>query len=135
MRPLKFRAWDKSVNTMWPVSSISLASDGTVIVYTEQPYDFGDIEVEMSINTPVMQFTGLKDKNGKEIYEGDVVRAIYDNLDVRGREQQVVWIEYRACFGLVPSTPYDFTECSDEHAKHSEVIGNVWGNPELLAGK
>ena len=129
MRPLKFRAWDKSVNTMWPVSSISLASDGTVIVYTEQPYDFGDIEVEMSINTPVMQFTGLQDKNGRDIYEGDIIE--YGEYG-----QEVVEWAYGTDGDGYGVSGFAFNnEVDRENASYGgTVIGNVYENPELLAG-
>jgi uncharacterized phage protein (TIGR01671 family) len=119
-RPIKFRAWDKEKKQMLPVSSISFGDDGsalTVIFLTvpKEKYYRGLVDSENGI---LMQFTGLADRNSKEIYESDIVRY----LDNTG-------------YGLVEKTAFiedirhlpDFT-CS----KWEEVIGNMWEHPELL---
>jgi uncharacterized phage protein (TIGR01671 family) len=79
-----------------------------------------------------MQFTGLKDRNGKEIYEGDILRFSSEG----GWEAQVVWVEVLAAFGLMPIEEdsgdlptYDFEWLKQEKMK---VSGNIWENPELL---
>jgi len=80
-----------------------------------------------------MQYTGLKDKNGVEIYEGD----LFDAWD--GRSRYVVeWIDARACFNLVWASGDD----GDSKVRHYfdmymaeyqfELIGNIYENPELL---
>lgn len=75
----------------------------------------------------LLQFTGLKDKNGKEIYEGDVVS--YKD----GRIVQVTWHDYTARFDSVgitnKGTPHPLTNRPDILA---EVIGNIYENPELF---
>ena len=72
MREIKFRAWDKEKKTMlnW-LSDMEAIKDA-------MPYDCGD---EWTENCILMQYTGLKDKNGKEIYENDVVRYEHEDLD------------------------------------------------------
>ena len=69
-----------------------------------------------------MQFTNLKDKNGKEIYEGDI--AIVD-----GRRTKVVWRNNQACFSFQWETDDHHFNSIDYDA---EVIGNVYESPELL---
>ena len=77
----------------------------------------------------VGQFTGLTDKNGKRIFEGDIVHC------VSGGEQAVIsWLKYSACFGLsfdgwcCGFNDYDFSP------NDFKVIGNIHDNPEILKG-
>lgn len=87
-------------------------------------------------NFEPMQFTGLKDKNGKEIYEGDIFREIYDDDQ---RDAKIVfytvvrWDEKNACFftGEVEQENAELFDL-DEVAAQFEVIGNIYENPELL---
>ena len=80
----------------------------------------------------VMQFTGLTDKNGKDIYEGDLVLA----RDVRICE--VIFHKYAGCWDLnLVKVLTDDTTCSMSPALygyHAEVIGNIHENPELMEG-
>lgn len=126
MRELKFRVWDKlTENFIYPTKYhqwhyISI-SDGKF--YNLQNNSGGDEYV-------VHQFTGLKDKNGKEIYEGDIVRVHY----VLGKDVGVVvWSD--CLFG------YEISYKRERHGESEslraenlryEVIGNVFEQPELL---
>jgi len=130
-RELKFRAWDTLNNEM------------TVFKLFERPTAcYGK-------NVVLMQYTGLKDKNGKEIYEGDVVKSSVC-IDGTGCEYTGVGIvkysEYGNrgyCLfdnyesGVEKSYPkhvldmMDF-DLSGDYKRHYEVIGNIYENPELL---
>jgi uncharacterized phage protein (TIGR01671 family) len=71
------------------------------------------------------QYTGLKDKNGKEIYEGDILdtHAQYDDIYIRR-------VVYERCgLTLEPGTGYTLTKSNE---RHFEVIGNIYENPELI---
>jgi uncharacterized phage protein (TIGR01671 family) len=123
MREIKFRAWDGKL--MYKVA----ASDLTSIEFCLYAGDTFREEPE-----PLMQYTGLKDKNGKEIYEGDIVEVeISYGLNPPNLGRAVV--EFRDL-----SWRFEFLNKGDEeecyakewHNQHTEVIGNIYEHPELL---
>jgi len=74
------------------------------------------------------QFTGLVDKNGKEIYEGDIVNDKFDC----GQIKEIRWNEKTACFCYYcDKLDFSWDGLSDS-VTHGEVIGNIHENPELL---
>ena len=125
MTTLKFRAWDEDSQKMNGNVEIYINKDKTIEVRSKDD------------KTIVMQSTGLKDKNDKEIYEGDVVKFPEFNGDIY--ITPVVWDKSCACFGLSFSGKYpisfDYLEEFYTELKDIEVIGNIYENPELLGGK
>ncbi len=129
MRKIKFRAWDKT-RQCWQYFVIT----PTLKQLEENLITFGSpihqhLRHSRDIEDIYFQYTGIHDKNGKEIYEGDVVQTHFDKT-----EQYEAYTE----IGIVNITPYR-TEIEDKkHGKynkffsHSEVIGNIYENPELL---
>jgi len=122
MRELKFRAWFK--NKMEPFTFDQICEYGCVPVYGHSG-SIGDYVLMDPMKVPVMQYTGLHDKNGKEIYEGDIVTDDYGELD------QVKWT------GIYDDNGTTFPGWSvgiddrTEKVEH-EVIGNIYENSELL---
>ena len=110
MREIKFRVWNKSEKRMLNNPTIHLRTDRDFYVYG----DFKPLEEQIG-TYELMQFTGLKDKNGKEIYEGDIVTSYNKNRCV------VEWLDGAGGFL--------FEQCD---AEINEVIGNIYENPELL---
>lgn len=81
----------------------------------------------------VGQFTGLTDKNGKKIFEGDIVKGDL-GLGYGDNENHIAYIEYQEdgmSFCLVEILEEDFGKCA-EISDDLEVIGNIYDNPELL---
>lgn len=128
MRKIQFRAWDKKNKKLVVVMTLTRAEQSKLTLIRSS------IENEMSEavltdNLEFMQYTGLKDKNGKEIYEGDIIKG----ADVSDDET----------IGVVKFTNGAFEVCdfSDEITLYYdecrfyedwEVIGNLFENPELL---
>ena len=121
MKP-KFRAWDEDSQKMNGNVEIYIAKDKTIEV---RPKDD---------KTILMQSTWLFDKNGKEIYEGDIVK--FSDCDDDVYVTPVVWDKNYACFGVSFSGKYpvsfDYLEEFYTELKDIEVVGNIYENPELL---
>lgn len=124
----RYRAWDKIHKTMYEVDDIMSVDFGkseisvkTLFFERTSRYDFDDIVL--------MQSTGLTDKNGKEIFEGDIL----DSED--GFLAGVV--ELRQNLGMFVSTLIknnNFVRLCNA-LDLTQIIGNVWENPELLEVK
>lgn len=122
LREIKFRAWDGE-QMLENSSKFAIdISDGSFYdVVGDDYYDF-----------PVMQYTGLKDKNGKEIYEGDIIRTpdfMYDYDD-----WIMVFSEEDASFQLQSKENSEYLESPTVYhiPDDLEVIGNIYENSDLL---
>lgn len=120
----KFRAWDEDSQKMNGNVEIYIAKDKTIEV---RPKDD---------KTIVMQSTGLFDKNGNEIFEGDIVKyKIGWNTFI----EEVAYDKNFAGFGVMDAyvdSIFSFGKLADGIGLNSlEVIGNIYENKELLGGK
>ena len=125
MKP-KFRAWLKEEYRMTDVREITFFNDEVQMISdVEGFYPYYEFEL--------MQSTGLKDKNDKEIFEGDIVKfTITNGFDYVVDEYGAVTYKQGAFFIVK-----DFAEylISYVYTKEVEVIGNIYENQELLEGK
>jgi uncharacterized phage protein (TIGR01671 family) len=142
MRPIKFRAWDKEQGLMFNVDAIYFKGSYDYPHHTKEetegceigPGDNGEIET-LESSPILMQFTGLLDAKGREIYEGDIVNL---NLgkDMPNNICLVLWDERKCgwCFeneGRIYTDNYHYDVTSYRTSRY-EVIGNIYEHPELL---
>ena len=126
MREIKFRAWDNNKETLCNITDINFSD------YSANGVCFGEWS-EFSVNN-LMQYTGLKDKNGVIIFEGDIV---YCN----NAYYEVVWEESKAVeFRLTKQSKIKHPKICDVYfgfnaSNYIEVVGNIYENPELLKGE
>jgi len=126
MREIKFRAWNKVFKEISNVLSIKF---GAKSVFLENIGEGWERSKEYPLEDVfLMQYTGLKDKNGKEIYEGDIVKCDYYDEDSAGEP-----IHNSNTFVVKYSTVYQgFNTGEYPNGGEIEVIGNIYENPELL---
>jgi uncharacterized phage protein (TIGR01671 family) len=160
MRDIRFRAWDKKEKAMSYSDEVEFsASPDCDFQLTQLDGFFGWLTPDEDNRYVLMQFTGLEDKNGKEIYEGDIIsfssqfgKSIWEvfwfsgTFDINGSEYSGIatgfWV--RAIkphkYGRVGNIEglaekYQFTNYGGNggvETKDCKVIGNIYENPELL---
>lgn len=126
MREIKFRVYIKKTKEMLPVASIVQMNDEEWLRVFPKWYDWNFLESEWDI--VLMQYIWIKDKNGKEIYEGDLVKCIAE--EKYSKYSWVYPIEYYA--DEQQFTPKWACNLWWGWWDSIEVVGNVYENPELV---
>lgn len=142
MRTLKFRAWDKKRKRLYKVLHLHLASFEGPWATVEGFDVIAQSEVNIQIqpkDIELMQFTGLLDKNGKEIFEGDIIKGNYRNAEAG----LVVWKDYGYGYGTNEEVLAGWIiKCGNRESQirvwmhvvgcGCEIIGNIYESPELV---
>jgi len=121
MREIKFRAWDTELKEWIKEEDFAITQDGKILI------DVAGREYTVSADKnriKIVQFTGLLDKNGKEIYEGDIIEINHNPEEVDKGS-----VSYSgSCFQV------DFQGESEilEYLRPVEIIGNIYQNKNLL---
>lgn len=123
----RFRAWDKRKSVMREVAVLHFTKGGKVnsIEYWKKPSELKSYHVR---NLVLMQSTGMKDKNGVDVYQGDIIRC------TRGCPHEVIWLEKYGgtFFGGMPAWYLSGLSNGYSWTGREEVIGNIYENSELL---
>jgi len=138
MRETKYRAWYKKAKSLLQVRGIQFYDDSMRInIYGLQ---YSDDEYEPADKFELMQYTGLQDKNGKEIYEGDIIRF----QDIEMEDDPVTgYIDFRdgtfivrqeggSVYRFWNDGMHDWHTVEYLDCETCEVLGNIHENPELL---
>lgn len=115
MREIKFRVWDDDRDSVNQLLYFDLGTDldRQMLFYSKMGLMRGEL----------MQYTGLKDKNGKEIYEGDIIRF---TKGTRCYEVAFMYAGFKRKLG-------NEGNCADIHEPDDwDIVGNIYENPELL---
>ena len=158
MREIKFRTWDKKNKEMYYIGQefddeYGCAPYLEINKNGEWYWEWGDASDEFDLDNKIgilMQYTGLKDKNGKEIYEGDIVKGTWS--DYSEKERPDLWTTMVIKFGEGEVDASDYEEYSIDiigfyteylsgcdtrpssilFYKKLEIIGNIHENKDLL---
>lgn len=130
MKP-KFRAWVKEDKEMWPVHAIVYDNE---TVWVEEPDDEDPSGCLGFDEVILMQSTGLKDKNDKEIFEGDIIAIGSDVVCMKLHSTLGFYVEKKGEIEFISGSTdlEDFEDVAKEIADNLEIIGNIYENPELL---
>lgn len=129
-REIKFRAWDTFNERMvYEPYYFRQAEPGN-----KDPMEYAEYwqDVDDGVWRPchIMQFTGLLDKNGKEIYEGDIITDTANKINSREWNAEVVWSDIG--FSLSECHPTERSLWELAERGRLEVIGNIYENPEPI---
>mgnify|MGYP001563855483 FL=1 len=141
MREIKFRVWDKKEKLMVGGEYWLLASNGKVYEYS-----MGKL-YEATDKYEIIQYTGLHDKNGKEIYTDDILLVKKENIEFLATPQfSLAYMGYALCSPInTLSVPYDkngkgIEQCGmsdyvtflQENCSAFEIVGNIYENENLI---
>ena len=125
-REIKFRMWHKKSKKMFDVESINF-KDRSLNMWNSGMYTLSTFSLDDVI---LMQYTGLHDKNGKEIWENDIVEITRECIYDKG-----IIVFKNGCFFIKSKENLlALYNCKLNNYK-VKVIGNIYDNPELLGGE
>lgn len=131
MKDIKFRAWLKNKKEMVNIALINYVSKYITYVLNKKGNTLA-ITDEKFNNIEFLQYTGMKDKNGKEIFEGDILEYKHP-YDGRIRERQVVkYMKNQSSFGIDDKYGNEIPLYTIAMSNYFKVIGNIYENKELL---
>lgn len=141
MREIKFRAWDKVNKVLRDVEELIISKNNAIVAIRDSN---GTIYQVHEGQIVLIQYTGLKDKNGKEIYEGDILFTSWQHDGATNYDYEICgevkWDSFRYKWSIEHVNknneliiyPFYSFEREELDTDSIEVIGNIYENPELL---
>lgn len=127
MREIKFRAWDLKTKTMHTVENINFCGRETVTV------QYNPVKKTCLDSVLLMQYTGAKDKNGVEIYEGDIIQHQSGKY---GTDFEIKWSPILCGFTAMQiESGHPSPQLNQGTMSYFEVVGNIYENPELVSNE
>lgn len=128
---MKYKLWDVINECWYERGDIYLDEDGHLFCIEEitRGYEVYMNKENVNARYELVRFTGLQDRDGRDVYEGDIIRVtshgdIYTDI--------VKWSKTKCSYIFSDDSNVEYY-CADEYKKeNSEVIGNIYANPELL---
>ena len=135
MREAKLKAWVKERKIMADVLIVNYKESTVQLpIETDVTDDYWWDETVWSFEEiELLQYTGLNDKNGKEIYEGDVVKYLDGEFSFIAKVAWSDWMWYLE--GINPKESFMFDDVADNETADVEIIGNIYEHPHLLEGE
>ena len=121
MKDIKFRVWDNERNAMFNSKSVDIDFFEGKIEITSDTIRYDEVYTDEIKDFELMQYVGCKDKNNKEIYEGDIVKT-KEHIGQIIYSKGMFFIDVKGDFYLPIYNVSEFIE----------VIGNIYENPDLL---
>ena len=138
MREIKFRAWDKSIKSFVPMMQwIEELKDAKFRILGKETvtksHNISNLAVLLkSCNVEITQYTGLKDVDEKEIYEGDIVK-VFERMAGEDFIGKVIYDETEGCYWIMQGNERNHCKITFDLEDYSHyVIGNIYENSELL---
>ena len=132
----RFRAWDKYNQKMFANDEL-IIWDNNVYANDSKKLSCNYLKGWSIDEEYLMQSTGLKDKNGKEIFEGDIITNDKDVMNIKRHDTLGFYIDFKGKIDFIADGAdlEEFEEDAKEIADRLEIIGNIYENTELLEEK
>ena len=140
MREIKFRAWDKKNKYMDEIDGNNLyIADGKIYAVREGTWAMEGclLKTDVTEDLELMQYTGLKDKNGVEIYEGDILRVTdeADEVNALNSDTGIGAVEWLNKWGFWNISNIENGLGDILNWGHVEIIGNIFEDGDLIANR